>query len=64
MSFEKINILKNDFEQADMVLIGIGDELSASHFQENETESRQLIAYYRDMLEKKNYFIPIFVLKR
>ena len=57
MSLEKINILKKDFEQAEMVLVGIGEELSASHLQENETESRQLIAYYRDILEKKNYFI-------
>lgn len=57
MSLEKINILKKDFEQAEMVLVGIGEELSASHLQENESENRQLIAYYRDILEKKNYFI-------
>ena len=56
MSLEKINILKKDFEQADMVLVGIGEELSASHLQENETESRQLIAYYRDILEKEKLF--------
>lgn len=45
----------NAYQQAEMVVIGIGDELKGLSFVEQS--NRQLLQFYASYLEKKNFFI-------
>lgn len=54
MDKELVNQLCADYNQADMILIGIGSELKGSHLNQ---DFDKVILYYKELLEKKNYFI-------
>lgn len=51
-----IENLKKNYNDAEMVLIGIGSELHRNRVN-NDEKMKQMLEYYNTILDKKNYFI-------
>ncbi len=51
-----IECFKKDYNEAEMVLIGIGSEFHRDMFDSAE-KMKQMLEYYNAILEKKNYFV-------